>query len=575
MRCDECKVEPLTPGHFCECCGRKLSLQERKALDEKKAPEKASATSWGEPAPVLPKPRKGDRLVGVHYAPEPYVDDVSEAPAPYADPVPEAEIAQAPVDSDLEAHFAAHFSDAPAPDVAPATRVAIDSTLEAHFAGQAAPPLHLDSDAPSARCESCGGPAVDGNLCPSCQQAFHAVLDSPNSAPPAGAVETVAPAREVAVTPVVPVASEVPAAVSAAMAVHAESAPGASPAVSTAATPVSPVAQVSAAPAPPQVAAAEMAPAPVKSAIRVKTPPPPPDVAPVASVDPVPQAKGPKPVAPVAAAAVPPAQRTSPARTIAGAAAVIVVLAAIGFPLAKLWLGGQESSPIIREAQATTSAEPARAATPPGGPAPGATTAREESVVQTPPPAPTVPPAPPKAAPVSSTPSKAGVASSNLSRTAAARVPSRTGRQPVTPVRQTAAVAVPGPVVPAPAPEVAAPAPVAAAPAPAPEPPPAPVGPFFELRDVNETPRVATRVEPQVPDDLRDRPLNEVVIVRVLVTQTGHPLMINLLRKSKAGPSLDNAIVAAVKQWTFVPARRRGEAVSCWFHVGVPVSKAN
>jgi len=140
------------------------------------------------------------------------------------------------------------------------------------------------------------------------------------------------------------------------------------------------------------------------------------------------------------------------------------------------------------------------------------------------------------------------------------------------PVRQTAA-AVTSPAVPAPAPEVAPP--VAAAPAPAPEPPPAPVGPFFELRDVNETPRVATRVEPQVPDDLRDRQLNEVVIVRVLVTQTGHPLMINLLRKSKAGPTLDHAIVAAVKQWTFVPARKRGEAVSCWFHVGVPVSTSN
>ncbi len=124
----------------------------------------------------------------------------------------------------------------------------------------------------------------------------------------------------------------------------------------------------------------------------------------------------------------------------------------------------------------------------------------------------------------------------------------------------------------APAPEPP-PAPVAA-PEPKPEPPAAPVGPFFEQRDVNEAPRVATRVEPQVPDELRGQ-LNEVVIVRVLVTQAGHPLMVNLLRKSKAGASLDNAIVAAVKQWTFVPARKRGEAVSCWYHLGVPVSRAN
>jgi protein TonB len=319
------------------------------------------------------------------------------------------------------------------------------------------------------------------------------------------------------------------------------------------------------------VVATDVTPAPVKSVIRLKAPPPPPDVAPVASVNPVPQAKVPKPVAPVAAVAVPRAQRASSVRTITGAAAVIVVIAAIGFPLATLWLGGQESSLIIREAPPAVKSpeEPARAATPPGVPAPAATTAREESVVQ----APAVRPAPPKPAPVAPASSKAGAASSNTPRTAAARVPPRTGRQPVAPVRQAAAVAVPSPVVPAPAPEVAAPAPVAAAPAP--EPPPAPVGPFFELRDVNETPRVATRVEPQVPDELRDRPLNEVVIVRVLVTQAGHPLMVNLLRKSKSGPSLDDAIVAAVKQWTFVPARKRGEAVSCWFHVGVPVSRAN
>ena len=143
----------------------------------------------------------------------------------------------------------------------------------------------------------------------------------------------------------------------------------------------------------------------------------------------------------------------------------------------------------------------------------------------------------------------------------------------MTPVKPVAATAVPSPVVAAPAPE-APPAPVAA-PEPKPEPPAAPVGPFFELRDVNETPRVATRVEPQVPDELRDRQLNEVVIVRVLVTQAGQPLMVNLLRKSKAGASLDDAIVAAVKLWTFVPAKKRGEAVSCWFHVGVPVSRAN
>ena len=171
------------------------------------------------------------------------------------------------------------------------------------------------------------------------------------------------------------------------------------------------------------------------------------------------------------------------------------------------------------------------------------------------------------------TPPGKPVVSPTTRTNASARVPAK-GVRPVAPGRTPTPVAAPIPVAVALVPETPAPAPVVA-PEPKPEPPAAPVGPFFELRDVNETPRVATRVEPQVPDDLRDRQLNEVVIVRVLVTQTGQPLMVNLLRRSKAGVSLDNAIVAAVKQWTFVPARKRGEAVSCWYHVGVPVSKAD
>ena len=33
MRCVECETEPLTPGHFCECCGRKLSVAERTTVE--------------------------------------------------------------------------------------------------------------------------------------------------------------------------------------------------------------------------------------------------------------------------------------------------------------------------------------------------------------------------------------------------------------------------------------------------------------------------------------------------------------------------------------------------------------
>jgi TonB family protein len=92
---------------------------------------------------------------------------------------------------------------------------------------------------------------------------------------------------------------------------------------------------------------------------------------------------------------------------------------------------------------------------------------------------------------------------------------------------------------------------------------------------VNEPPQVATRIDPQLPDDLRGRAANEVVIVRVLVSQSGHPFRVSLLRKSKTGPGLDNAVIAAVNRWAFSPAKRRGESVSCWLNMGVPIGRAN
>jgi protein TonB len=111
-------------------------------------------------------------------------------------------------------------------------------------------------------------------------------------------------------------------------------------------------------------------------------------------------------------------------------------------------------------------------------------------------------------------------------------------------------------------------APVLAAPAP---PPAASQGPIFEPTDVHEAPRVASRVEPDVPEDLRGRARNEIVIVRMLVSESGRPSRVSLLRRSKTGPRVDDAVIAAVNQWKFAPARRKGEAVSSWFNIGVPV----
>ena len=58
----------------------------------------------------------------------------------------------------------------------------------------------------------------------------------------------------------------------------------------------------------------------------------------------------------------------------------------------------------------------------------------------------------------------------------------------------------------------------------------------------------------------------------MLVSQSGRPSRVTLLRKSKTGPRVDDAVINAVSQWKFSPARRRGEAVSSWFNIGVPVA---
>jgi hypothetical protein len=527
-----------------------LSLQERQALDEKKAAP--AQTSWGEPAPVLPKAPKGDRLVGIHFTPEPepYVDEPGDEPAPVVDPVdvdthvrdfdaawPEPTVpvaAPATIDPILEAHFAGHAPVAAAPD----SQVPAPPVVEPHVSADA-PAAHVDSDLPAARCESCGGPADVGDLCARCQQAFHSLLDAPPASEPiavaAPPVPPVVPQEAVPVVSVVPAEPEVAPVVSPVQAEPAQT-------VIAVRAPIAPAAPV--------VPVVEASPAPAPSLPRSKS-------------------------APVAVAAVASSQdQPSRLRTIGAVVAVLVAVAAIGFPLSKLWFGGQGTAAFIRQDQPKppvqqAAASPAEDAVALAAVAPAAvatSSAAETSAsatVQAAPkvPAAKVPPVAPKVSPAVA------------SRTAAAKVPPKSAK-PNGSMRLASPVTAPAPVAAAPAPEVAPPAPVAA-PEPKPEAPAAPVGQFFETRDVNEAPKIATKVEPQVPDDLRDRPLNEIVIVRVLVTQTGHAHMVNLLRRSKAGPSLDNAIVAAVKQWTFVPARKRGEAVSCWYHVGVPVNRAN
>jgi TonB family protein len=424
-------------------------------------------------------------------------------------------------------------------------------------------PVETVSGAPqSARCESCGGPAGEADLCDACQRAFHAVIESKrpetsveadetedddfeddeiedgSPAPRAGAGPSVEPTPPIAATAPV-VAPFNPWAASPSFSTAHADAPSAQPAAPTTQseapkTPVEvpDVPRIGFVPLPPPVVPAAVA-----------APAPPPAAPPVAVRQPVPAREltrpmpRPRPVPPGGLPNASPAPSSGRTRALFVAGALVVVALAVCVPLATPWLASEQPVPAPHEE-------------PPPEPSAQEAVARHT-------------PAPKRAEPV-------------VDDIAPDPEPPRPVRQPkparLEPKRQPA---------PAPTPTIEAmtaatlPAPEPlAAPAPAPEPVAAPVGPFFETRQVNDAPQVASRIEPRIPDDIQG-PLNDVVILRVLVSQTGHVSLVSVLRRSKSGVSVDDAVVAAVKQWRFSPARKRGEAVSCWYHVGIPVQRAN
>jgi len=387
------------------------------------------------------------------------------------------------------------------------------------------------SETSSARCGSCGGPSPDGDLCPVCLQAFSSVLNA-----------SAARAGERSATANVAVATSEPKLYAVPELIALCDSPASVDEV--------PVAEVSVAESP---AAFAQSPAVVAEAAKAPTEP---AAAVVIEM-------------PVAAAKVPAPAVEAPLRNRAEvvAAAAVLIIAAVGVPAGARWLQTQAAQR-ARDQQVIERPAPA-----PAKPATVAQAVVPAPPVQaTPQPAtvevgvkPAAAPAPPAVLPAPA----AAVQTKQVNPRQVRPAPKTKTAVPAQPAA-TAVAAAPAPAPP-PAPEPApAPQPpvVAAQVAPVPE---APSGKLFEPSDVDETPRISGRVAPQLPGNLA-RTSNDVVVVRILVSQSGHAFRVNLLRRSRLGPAADEAVVAAVRQWTFSPARKRGEAVSCWLNVGVPLS---
>jgi TonB family protein len=113
---------------------------------------------------------------------------------------------------------------------------------------------------------------------------------------------------------------------------------------------------------------------------------------------------------------------------------------------------------------------------------------------------------------------------------------------------------------------------IAAEPTAAPTAPPARVavrsGALVELDDVDTPPRVAKVVKPGYPPLALQARIGGIVILRVLVSETGAPADIQVLRSGRAG--LTEAAIRAVKDWTFQPAVKDGVPVRTWISVPIP-----
>ncbi|RQU82022.1 energy transducer TonB [Burkholderia cenocepacia] len=158
------------------------------------------------------------------------------------------------------------------------------------------------------------------------------------------------------------------------------------------------------------------------------------------------------------------------------------------------------------------------------------------------PPPPVVPPKPLKQAPTTPKPRAA------VPRPAPAATPQATREAAPAPVTATPAVAAPAAPVQAPAPASAAPVRETA-----------PIGDAAYLRNP----------APDYPAFAQDQGWEGRVVLRVHVLASGTPDSVEV-RTSSGRRLLDSAAVAAVKRWTFVPAKRGDEAVDGW--VNVPIN---
>jgi protein TonB len=77
-----------------------------------------------------------------------------------------------------------------------------------------------------------------------------------------------------------------------------------------------------------------------------------------------------------------------------------------------------------------------------------------------------------------------------------------------------------------------------------------------------------TTTRPVYPSSAQRDRVAGVVLLRVLVSETGEPQRVEVARGIRA--DLDEAAVTAVRKWKFEPGRKGNTATAAWMMVAVP-----
>jgi protein TonB len=92
----------------------------------------------------------------------------------------------------------------------------------------------------------------------------------------------------------------------------------------------------------------------------------------------------------------------------------------------------------------------------------------------------------------------------------------------------------------------------------------------YEVTEVDVKPALLRQVPPVYPEEAKRQGLEDVIVIRVLITESGELADARIARRAQRDPSFEQAALAAVRQWSFKAAEKRGKPVACWLSVGVP-----